>query len=261
MEKSLSKETNNLLSYITDETLKQPDKSGTTPLLYKAFENSKLSPLSAEKKFQENVVCNLIEYFPKLNQINLSELESYIIVSEFSGEKILEAFADYVINEDSDEDLVFKACVTRIVQSLNRTTFSLEFVSNRFAALPNLDPWLFAELIITCNWREGVKMIKSLLKTNPDTSYLFSILPTWMKDEKNEEKISIALSEWYELFNESDRKIADYYAKEFGYKINTASSDIPEINTSVINTIIEDSGFSNFLHSRVRPNYKTLPTC
>ncbi|MBK7108448.1 MAG: hypothetical protein IPH61_04630 [Bacteroidetes bacterium] len=183
-------ETNELRRLIIDESLKAPDKSGTTPLLARGKIVSAMSPLSPKKKFQENVVCNLVKHFSEFSQIHFSELESYIMVAEFTGDKILESFNDFVRIENENEDIVFKACVARTVQNLDRTAFSLVYIKNRFRNLNKLDPWLLAELIIVCNWDEGVAMIKKQLNENYDASYLFSLLPTWMK-EKEKEKMEL----------------------------------------------------------------------
>jgi len=257
MNEKLNLETEALLNMLIDENLKYPDKSGSTPLLLKAYNNSTLSPLSPEKKFEEDVVCSLVKFFEKLNQIHFSELESYIDVSEFTGSKIVEAFREYVLKSTKDEDIIFKACVARSIQHLSRTSFSLDYIRNRFKELSKLDPWLLAEIIIKCNWNEGVNVIKNLLETNPDSSYLFSLLPGWINEEKDKEQISYALTEWFDLLTNDDKEIARYYASNFGYRID--SVDKGRLNERIlVKDFVEDEGFKSFVKTKATIRFKTL---
>ncbi|MBS1597065.1 MAG: hypothetical protein JST75_02485 [Bacteroidetes bacterium] len=255
---NLTSETEILKSMILDENMKFPNKSGITPLLEKAKINSRLSPLSPKKNFEEEVVCNLVQYFNKFTQINFTELESYIVVSSFSNGKIIDEFAKFIRNEELDEDIVMKACVCRFIQHLNRSFFPLGYLRKRFNELSRLDPWLLAELVIASNWKEGVEMIKELLISNPDTSYLFSLLPAWMKDD-NTEAISYALNQWYDLLGSADKDIVKYYAQNYGYSVDSLQDRDNGRNPEAVKDILEAGPFREFSRKRIMPaNFETL---
>jgi hypothetical protein len=208
-----------LKELLINEDLKIPDQNGITPLLLKAKKNSQYSPLSAEAKFEELVVCYLVRFFDQFDQIQFSELESYILVSNFPTEGIVDAFNDYILSKKEGEDVVFKACIARMIQGLNSKTFSSDFLSTRFQELENLDPWLFAELIINSNWIKGVEIIEHLLQNEYDASYLFTMLPTFIKKHSSE-TIGNAMSQWYPMLLEEDRELAQYYSNNYGFVIN-----------------------------------------
>src|SRR6202012_4763333 len=175
-----------LKELLTNEDLKIPDQNGVTPLLLKAKQNSEYSPLSGMAKFEELVVCYLVPFFDQFDQIQFSELESYILISNFPTEGIVDAFKEYIHLKKENEDVVFKACVARMIQGLNSKAFPSEFLEERFKELQNLDGWLFAELIINTNWIKGVNIIDNLLKTDYDASYLFAMLPNFIKNYSSE---------------------------------------------------------------------------
>ncbi|OOQ58276.1 hypothetical protein [Mucilaginibacter pedocola] len=227
----LEKSTDELKQLILNEDLKMPDISGVTPLLKKAQLNATMSPLSPEKKFEEMVVCNLVGSFSEFHQVNFSELESYISVSEFSLEKMLEALKGYVEHQAEKEDIILKACVARAVQRMEPRGFSAGFLEQRFPLLRKLDPWLFAELILNVNYVKGVDMITSLLQTDYDASYLFALIPQILKGQSNEE-LSVAFSKWNQYFNGDDKELAAYYAENYGFKILTHS--VPSTNAAPI---------------------------
>lgn len=219
----LEKSTDELKELILNEDLKMPDISGVTPLLKKAQFNATMSPLSPEKKFEELVVCNLVGSFSQFHQVNFSELESYISVSDFSLEKILEALKGFVEHQPEKEDVILKACVARAVQRMEPRGFATGFLEQRFSSLRKLDPWLLAELILNVNYVKGVDMITGLLQTDYDASYLFSLIPQILKGQSNED-LSVAFSKWNQYFNGDDKELAAYYADNYGFKILDRSS-------------------------------------
>ena len=241
--------------------MKIPDNTGRIKLIEKAQNNSEMNALSSQKKLQEEVICNLVKDFKDFDQITFSELDTYILVSNFSQDKIVEAFKDFVFQKDINEDLILKGTVTRSIQHLQRTAFTYSYITERFKNLQDLDPWLYVELVIACNWQKGIEVVIEQLKKNYDSSYLFSMLPEWMNIENNKDDISEALSKWYPLFNDQDKKLADYYAENYGYKIKNTSAVSAEINSVVIQTLIANEGFVAFIQNGMKPNYKTLTTC
>ncbi|MBK9482630.1 MAG: hypothetical protein IPO02_11770 [Bacteroidetes bacterium] len=62
----------------------------------------------------------------------------------------------------------------------------MDYIKERFVELKDNDPWLYAELLMTNNWNEGVNQITEILKRNNDTSYLFALITNWMSDGENE---------------------------------------------------------------------------
>jgi len=208
----------NLKLLITDDNFKMPDRTGVTPLLRKAKDIAVLSPLSAEKKFEELVVCKLVDYFPEFHQVNFSELESYISVSDFPSGKIIEAFERFVRKNEENEDIILKACVARTIQSFNERAMPLDYIENRFISLKKLDPWLMAELTINSNFSKGIELIAGLLQTDYDASYLFSIVPKIIAGKTNTE-LAEAFSSWNNHLNKDDKELAAYYAKNYGFEI------------------------------------------
>lgn len=251
-------ETLKLKALITDETFKIPDKNGLTPLLFRAKENSLLTALSPEKKFQENLVCNLINYFDEFDNIKFSELESYILVSDFPGNKISDTFQTYVRNEKENEDIEFIGYVARTVQHLNRSSFSLEYICKRFNALFKINVWLFSELVILCNWKEGVKIISQILNSDNSTNYLFSLLPFWMEEQNNPRDISFALSEWYPLLNSNDKEIVQYYAENYGYEIESLTAETKAYNSKAVEEIVGTNAFIGAFRSKSNPYFESL---
>jgi len=265
--------TNHLKSLITDEDFKYVDSVGVSPLIKKAQFNSELSPLGAEKKFEEMVVCNLVKHFDSLNQLHFTELEAYIVISNFSLDKIFDEFKEYVHTKEIKEDLVLKAYIVRMTQNINPKYFGFDYLISRFKELEKLDPWLFSELIIAVNWNKGVEMISLLLKKNYDASYLFSIIPALISKNKKSD-ISSAFNSWYNFLLEDDRELADYYVENYGIGMmpkrnikiqsnrrrNTVRKEMKKrIKNYNLNSIVEK--FDMFNRSMIKQGsyYMTLP--
>ena len=120
----VSNETKTLLDLILNESNKIPNIEGNTPLILKAISNSKLDNFNKEKENLEEEVCSLVNHFFEFNQTHFAELDSYISVSKFNMQKILNSFSVFVKKVEIDEDIYLKGCVLRFIQSFNNHYFN-----------------------------------------------------------------------------------------------------------------------------------------
>jgi hypothetical protein len=258
MSSTILQETKALKDLLLNPEMKVPDHSGRTKLIEKAHDNSALDPLSPQKKLLEEAVCHLVSDFKELDQITFLELDNYIHISDFSQKKIVETFKEFVLKRDIKEDIFLKATVARSIQHIQQTAFAYSYIEERFKPLQKLDPWLYAELVIACNWQKGIETITEQLKINNDSSYLFSIFPELMSNKNNKDDISEALSKWYPLFNEQDKKLADYYADNYGYIVKKPITKGNEIESDAADNILSNPESDHFFKNTIKKNYQTL---
>ena len=252
-------ETKNLLDLIIIETNKVPNTEGNTPLILKAINNSKLDNLSKEKESLENEVCSLVKHFSKFNQTHFSELDSYIIVSKFNMQKILISFSVFVKKIETDEDIYLKGCVLRFIQTFNKHLFQLDYIKERFIELKDNDPWLYAELLMTNNWNEGVNQITEILKRNNDTSYLFALITNWMSDGENEINLNNAFNLWVQYFSKEDKEFLAEYCKQYSFKVEIERT--PQYQaTDLQNIILKSQGLSDFKKAKSHKKFDSIPS-
>ena len=252
-------ETETLLELILIESNKIPNVEGNTPLILKAISNSKLDNFSKEKESLENEVCSLVRHFPKFNQTNFSELDSYITVSKFNMQKILNSFSVFVKEVEIDEDIYLKGCVLRFIQSFNKSLFQLDYTKERFNELKQNDPWLYAELLIVINWYEGVNQIAEILKNNNDSSYLFALITNWMSVGGNEKNLNDAFNIWVQYFSEEDKDLLKEFCKQYSLKVKI--ENIPKYqSTDLQNVILRSQGLTDFKKAKSHKNFESIPS-
>ena len=252
-------ETKTLLELILIESNKIPNVEGNTPLILKAISNSKLDNFSKEKENLENEVCSLVKHFPQFNQTHFAELDSYITVSKFNMQKILNSFGVFVKEVESDEDIYLKGCVLRFIQSFNKSLFQLDYTKKRFYELKENDPWLYAELIMVINWNEGVTQISEILKNNNDTSYLFALITNWMSIGGNENNLNNAFGKWVEYFSEEDKVLLKEFCKQYSFTVKTENA--PQYQaTDLQNIILKSQGLTDFKKAKSHKNFESIPS-
>lgn len=248
-----------LLDLILDENNKIPNIEGNTPLILKAISNSKLDNHSKQKDALENEVCLIVNHFKMFNQTHFSELDTYITLSKFNMQKILNSFCVFVKKVESDEDIYLKGCVLRFIQSFNKHLFQLDYIKKRFIELKDNDPWLYAELLINNNWMEGEKQITEILKGNKDTSYLFALITNWMSDGENEDNLNNAFSIWVQHFNEEDKELLNEFCKQYSFNVKIEKTQEFRAD-NLQNTIFKDKGLNNFKKARSYKKFDSIPS-
>ena len=252
-------ENKGLLDLILDENNKIPNIEGNTPLILKAISNSKLDNLSKEKDNLENEVCSIVKHFKMFNQTHFSELDTYITVSKFNMQKILNSFSVFVKKIEPDEDIYLKGCVFRFIQSFNKHLFQLDYIKNRFIELKDNDPWLYAELLINNNWREGENQITEILKVNKDTSYLFALITNWISDGENENNLNNAFSAWVQYFNEEDKMLLNEFCKQYSFKVKIEKPQHYQ-TSDLQNIILGSEGLKGFKNAKTHKKFESIPS-
>jgi len=255
----VSNETKTLLDLILNESNKIPNIEGNTPLILKAISNSKLDNFNKEKENLEDAVCSLVKHFAVFNQTHFAELDSYISVSKFNMQKILNSFSVFVKKVEIDEDIYLKGCVLRFIQSFNKSLFQLDYIKKRFSELKLNDPWLYAELLMTNNWSEGVNQITDILKINNDTSYLFALITNWMSVGGNENNLSNAFNTWVQYFSEDDKELLKEFCKQYSFTVKIDKA--PQYQAADLqNIILNSQGFTNFKTAKSCKNFESIPS-
>lgn len=244
-----------LIDLILEENNKIPNIEGNTPLTLRAINNSKHDNYSKEKEIYEMEVCSIVKHLAKFNQTHFAELDSYISVSKFNIQKILEAFSDFIKEVNVEENINLKGYILRFIQSYNKSLFSLDYVKNRFDKLKDKDPWLFAELIIAVNWDEGVMFISNILKINNNTNYLFGLISSWVKDSDNEENLNLAFKTWVKYFNSEDKDLLKEFCKQYSFEIPITEEYSNSINITSKN---EFKQFKSSVEAQRRRTYALI---
>src|SRR6266403_3221402 len=104
------------IDILYDQLFDKPNKLGMTPLIEKAYKNSKLS--SIEKEQEEILTASLVIHFDIIPSNKFHVIENYIRTSEFENLHIKEAYAQYILGGGKFTDSKFKAYLIKFVQSM-----------------------------------------------------------------------------------------------------------------------------------------------
>lgn len=229
-----------LFTLIQEERRAIADKQGDTPLSRKARELADLDVLKPVKVHAEKAVADLSEYFQKFDETDFTNLEMFIQESQFAKDQIKESYFNFIKTEKDKLDLFVYANLVRFVQRLSPNQIDLAIIES-IHQVEKDDPWLFAEILIEHSWKNGIDYIKNLLSGETyDASYLFSMFPDW-KLRKSKEEIEMAFSVWYDCLLPEDKKIAEYYSINNGFRINNKRlSDITPIITDFNDSVPQE---------------------